>query len=154
MFLWNSLAFSVIQQMFAISDSSAFSKSSLNIWKFSVHVLLKHSLKDFERYFSSMWDEYNFVVVWTFFGIVYLWNWNETDLFQSCGHCRVFQIFWHIGCSTLTAIISAKAKLTLRWWPTGLQFKFLLLRISLTSQHRVVGPVAEVMRNIKNRNMK
>ena len=32
-----------------ISDSSAFSKSSLNIWKFSVHVLLKPSLKDFEH---------------------------------------------------------------------------------------------------------
>ena len=34
-----------------ISDSSAFSKSSLNIWKFLVHVLLKLSLKDFEQYF-------------------------------------------------------------------------------------------------------
>ena len=37
-----------------ISKSSAFSKSSLNIWKFSVHFLLKHSLKDFEHYFARM----------------------------------------------------------------------------------------------------
>ena len=37
-----------------ISGSSAFSKSSLNIWKFMVHVLLKPSLKDFEYYFVSM----------------------------------------------------------------------------------------------------
>ena len=37
-----------------ISDSSAFSKSSLNIWKFSVHVLLKPSLKNFEHYLASM----------------------------------------------------------------------------------------------------
>ena len=37
-----------------ISGSSAFSKSSLNIWKFSVHVLLKPSLEDFEHYFASM----------------------------------------------------------------------------------------------------
>ena len=37
-----------------ISDSSAFSKSSLNIWKFSVHVLLKPRLKDFEYYLASM----------------------------------------------------------------------------------------------------
>ena len=37
-----------------ISGSSAFSKSSLNIWKFSVHVLLKPALKDFEHYFASM----------------------------------------------------------------------------------------------------
>ena len=37
-----------------ISGSSALSKSSLNIWKFMVHVLLKPGLKDFERYFSSV----------------------------------------------------------------------------------------------------
>ena len=37
-----------------ISGSSAFSKSSLNIWKFSVHVLLKPSLEDFEHYLASM----------------------------------------------------------------------------------------------------
>ena len=46
-----------------ISDSPAFSKSSLNIWKFSVHVLLKPSLGNFEHYFASMLDEYNCVVV-------------------------------------------------------------------------------------------
>ena len=37
-----------------ISDSSAFSKSSLNIWKFSVHVLLKPGLENFEHYFTSV----------------------------------------------------------------------------------------------------
>ena len=37
-----------------ISGSSAFSKSSLNIWKFTVHVLLKPGLENFERYFTSM----------------------------------------------------------------------------------------------------
>ena len=37
-----------------ISDSSAFSKSSLYSWKFSVHVLLKPSLKDFEHYLANM----------------------------------------------------------------------------------------------------
>ena len=37
-----------------ISGSSAFSKSSLNIWKFSVHVLLKPGLENFEHYFASM----------------------------------------------------------------------------------------------------
>ena len=37
-----------------ISGSSAFSKSSLNIWKFSVHVLLKPSLDNFEHYFAGM----------------------------------------------------------------------------------------------------
>ena len=37
-----------------ISGSSAFSKSSLNIWKFSFHVLLKPGLKNFEHYFASL----------------------------------------------------------------------------------------------------
>ena len=60
-----------------ITGSSAFSKSSLNIWKFSVHVLLKPSLKDFEYYLASMWDKCNCVVVWVFFGIAFLRDWNE-----------------------------------------------------------------------------
>ena len=39
-----------------IFGSSAFSKSSLNIWKFLVHVLLKPSVENFEHYFASVWD--------------------------------------------------------------------------------------------------
>ena len=64
------------------SVSSAFPKSSLNIWKFLVHALLKPSLKDFEHYLASRWNERNSVVIWTFFGIALLWDWNETDIFQ------------------------------------------------------------------------
>ena len=60
-----------------ISGSSAFSNSSLNIWKFMAHVLLKPDLENFEHYFSSVWDESNCVVVWAFFGIGFLWDWNE-----------------------------------------------------------------------------
>ena len=61
-----------------ISGSSASSKSSLNSWKFLVHVLLKPSLKDFEHCLASMWNELNnCMVVWTFFGIAHLWDWNE-----------------------------------------------------------------------------
>ena len=64
-----------------ISGSSAFCKTSLNIWKFSVHVLLKPGLENFEHYFTSMWDECNRVVVWAFFGIAFLWDWNENTPF-------------------------------------------------------------------------
>ena len=42
-----------------ISSSSAFSKASLNIWKFLVHILRKPGLEDFEWYFASMGDERN-----------------------------------------------------------------------------------------------
>ena len=60
-----------------ISGSADFSKSSLTIWKFTVHVLLKPGLENFEHYFASMWDECNCVVIWAFFGIAFLWDWNE-----------------------------------------------------------------------------
>ena len=76
-----------------ISGSSAFSKTSLNIRKFTLHVLLKPGLENFEHYFTSMWDECNCAVVWAF-GM-------KTDLFQSSGHCWVFQICWHIECFLL-----------------------------------------------------
>jgi len=66
-----------------ISGSSVFSKSSLNIWKFTVHVLLKPGLENFEHYFSSVWDECNCAIVWTFFGIAFLWYWNENWTFPA-----------------------------------------------------------------------
>ena len=46
-----------------ISGSSAFSKTSLNIWNFMVHVLLKPGLENFEHYFTSIRDECNCVIV-------------------------------------------------------------------------------------------
>ena len=60
-----------------ISGSSSFSKTSLNICKFTVYVLLKPGLENFEHYFASIWDECSCVVVWAFFGIAFLWDWNE-----------------------------------------------------------------------------
>ena len=65
-----------------ISGSSAFSKPSLNIWKFRVHVLLKPGLENFEDYFPSVWDECNCAVVLASFGITFPWNWNE-NMFSS-----------------------------------------------------------------------
>ena len=67
-----------------------------------VHVLLKPGSENFEHYFTRVWDECNFVVVWAFFGIGFGIG-MKTDLFQTCGHCWVFQICWHIECSTFTA---------------------------------------------------
>ena len=50
-----------------ISGSLAFSKTNFNIWKFMFYILLKPGLENFQHYFTSMWDECNCVVVWTFF---------------------------------------------------------------------------------------
>ena len=61
-----------------ISGSSAFSKSGLNIWKSSVHILLKPRLKNFEHYFASMWDEWNWAVslhiLWHGLSLVLEWK--------------------------------------------------------------------------------
>ena len=60
-----------------ISGSSAFSKTTLNIWNFTVHILLKPGLENFEHYCTSAWDDCNCAIVWAFFGIAFLWDWNE-----------------------------------------------------------------------------
>ena len=78
MFFWNFLLFLLPTDVGnLISAFSAFSKSSLNIWKFTVHILLKPDLENFEHYFASMWNECNCAVVWIFFGIAFLWDLNE-----------------------------------------------------------------------------
>ena len=105
MFFWNSLAFVIDPAGVGnlISDSSAFSKSSLNIWKFTVHVLLKPGLENFEHYFTSVWDKYNCAVVWGFFGIAFLWDWNENWPFPVLWPLLSFPNLRHIECSTFTA---------------------------------------------------
>ena len=73
MIFWKSLAFSMIQQILTIwslvpllyLNWACISGSSLP------------SLKDFEHYLVSKWKECNCKVVWTFFGIVLLWDWNK-----------------------------------------------------------------------------
>ena len=60
-----------------ISGCSAFSKPSLYIWKFFIHILLKPSLTDVEHHLIRMWEEHNCMVIWTIFGIAFLWDWNE-----------------------------------------------------------------------------
>ena len=71
MYFWNSLAFSMIQWMLAIWSlfPLPFLKPSLNIWKFTVHILLKPGLENSEHYFPSVWDECNCAVFLAFFGV-------------------------------------------------------------------------------------
>ena len=59
-----------------ISGSSVFSKPSLYIWNFLIQVLLKPSMKDFEHNLTSMENERNCLVVWTFFSTALLWDWD------------------------------------------------------------------------------
>ena len=124
----------------SISGCSAFYKSRLNIWEFTVQVLLKPGLENFDHYFTRVWDEYNCAVVWVFFGMPSFGIRMKTDLFQSCGHCWVFQICWHIECSTFPAS-------SFRIWnsSTGIPsppldfFVLMLPKAHLTSHFRMFG---------------
>ena len=123
-----------------ISGSAGFSESSLNIWEFSVQVLLKPGLDSFDHYFPRVWDECNCVVVWTLFGIVFLWDWNENCLFPVLWPCWVFQICWYSECITLTAT-------SLRIWnssagipsPPLALFVVVLSKAHLNSHSRMSG---------------
>ena len=105
MFFWNSLAFSMIQQMLAIWSlvPLPFLKGSLNIWKFTVHVVLKPGLENFEHYFASMLDECNCAVVWAFFGIAFLWDWNENWPFPVLWPLSFPNLLANWECSTFIA---------------------------------------------------
>ena len=91
-----------------ISGSSALSKSSLNIWKITVQVLLKPGeflkLENFEHYFVSMWDECSCAIVWTFFGIAFLWDWICHSPMEGPKHLSrragISLVLWHYFVST------------------------------------------------------
>ena len=123
-----------------MSGSSAFSKSSLNIWKFTVDILLKPSLENFEHYFAGVWNEFKHVVVTTFFSIAFLWDWNENWPFPVLWPLLSFPDCWHTECSTLTAS-------SFRIWnfSTGIPspplalFVVMLPKVHLTSHSRMSG---------------
>ena len=77
--------------------------TELYICKFSVYVLLKPSLKDFEHNLTSMWDEHNCPAVWTIFGTALIWDWNENWSFPVLWPLLNLPNLLHIECSTLTA---------------------------------------------------
>ena len=88
---------------------------------------------------TSLWDECSYVVVWTFFGIAFLQDWNENWPFPVLWH-RFFHICWHIECSTFTAS-------SFRIWnsSTGIPslplalFIVMLPKVHLTSYSRMSG---------------
>ena len=141
MFFWNSLAFSMTQQMLAIWSlvPLPFQIQLVHLEGLG-HVLLKPIGKDFEHYLASMWNKSNCMVVWTFFGTVLLRIGMKMDLFQSCGLCWVFQICWHIECSTLTAssfrIWNSSAEIPS---PPLALFIVMLPKAHLTSHSRMSG---------------
>ena len=117
-----------------------FSKTSLNIWKFSIHVSLKPGLENFEHYFTSVWDECNCVVVWAFFGIAFLRDRNENWPFPVLWPLLSFQICWHIESSTFTAssFRISNSSTGIPSHPLAL-FVVILSKAHLTSHSRMSG---------------
>ena len=105
MLFWNSLAFSMIQRMLAIwslvplpflkpawtSGSSRFTYCCILPWRTLSIILLAYEMSAILWYF-----EHSLALLFLRIGM-------KTDLFQSCGHCWVLQIYWYIECSTFTA---------------------------------------------------
>ena len=122
---------------YLIFGSSAFSKSSLYVWMFSVHIPVKPSLENFEH--ASMWNEHNCMV------LNILWHCPSLGLewkltFSIPVATVVFQICWHIECSTFTASF-------FRIWNNSAGIPSLLLalfivmlpKVHLTSHSRMSG---------------
>ena len=142
MFFWNSLAFVIIQQMLAIwslvsmpflnpgwtSGSSWFTYS----WSLACRIL-SFTLQAYEMSTIVRWFEHSLAL--PFFGIG-----MKTDLFQSRGHCWVFQICWYVEYSTFTAS-------SFRIWnssagilsPPLALFVVMLPKAHLTLQSRISG---------------
>ena len=142
MFFWNSLDFSMIQWLLAIwsmvplpflnpawtSGSSWFTYCWSLAWRILSTTLLAYEM-------SAIVQQFEHSLALPFFGIG-----MKTDLFQSCGHCWVFQICWHIEGSTCTvSSLRIWNSLTLMPSPPLALFVVMLPRAHLTSNSRMSG---------------
>ena len=140
MFFWNSLLSLWSNKCWQFE--LCLSKPSLYIWNFSVHVLLKPSLKYFRHNFTNMWNEGNCTNVLTLFcDIALVWVWMKTDLFQSCGQCWFFQICWHIewSISTASSFRILKSSVGIPSPPLALFVVVMFPKAHLTSHSRMSG---------------
>ena len=133
MFFWNSLTFSMIQRMLAIwslvplpflkpawtSGSSRFTYCWSLAWRILSITLLACEM-------SAIVQQFEHSLALPFFRIR-----MKTDLFQSCGHCWVFQICWHIECSTFTA---SSYILIARKYPKGKHERNIQITVSIVLQ--------------------
>ena len=86
-----------------ISGSSSFSKSSVDLWKFLVRIMLKPGMQDFKHDLNSMGDECNCPMVSTFFSTTLFGNWDENRPCPVLWSLVGLRICCHTECSTLTA---------------------------------------------------
>ena len=114
-----------------ISGFPAFSKTRLNIWKSTVHVLLNPGLENVEHYFSVS-DECNCAVVWALLVIAFLWNWNQVlSHSKRWEPLEIFFFFLRMGNDGLSSVASLDRQRANRPYLVGSQSS---LPVSLTPQ--------------------
>ena len=121
-----------------ISDSSAFSKPSLDIWKFLVCVMLKPSMQDFQHDLTSMEDECNCLLARTFFSTSVLGNWDEDWPFPVLWLLLSLPDCWHIDSNTLIASSFRVLNSSIPLYPLAL-LTAVLPKAHLTSYSRMSG---------------
>ena len=133
MFFWNSCFFDDSSDVGnLISGSSAFSKTSLNILKFTVHILLKPGLENFEHYFASMWDSEFIYGFW----YRYIMSCANRDSFTSL----LFLIWTHfISISYLTLLAGTSNICWLNVLRKGIHVFFLILAHLFTIKYVSCG---------------
>ena len=144
MFFWNSLAFLMIQQMLDPAIWSLVPLPFLNpTWTFGSSRFMYcwslawriFSVTLLACEMSAIVQQFEHSLALHFFGIGV-----KTDLFQSCGHCWVFQICWHTECNTLTLsfrILNSSVGIPS---PPLVLFIVLLPKAHLTSHSKMSGP--------------
>ena len=140
---WNSLAFLMIQWILAIWSlvSLPFLKPAWTSGSSEVSFFkLKPGSEIWGHYFTSVWDECSCVVVYHSLALPFFGIGMKTDFFQSCGHFWVFQICWHIECSTFTASYFRMWNSSTGIWSPPLSlFIVMLPKAHLTSHSRMSG---------------
>ena len=146
MFFWNSLAFLMIHRMLAIS--SLVPPPFLNpVWTSGSsrgHVLLKTGLENFEHYFASVWNECNCEVVWTFFGISFLWDCNENWPFPVLWPLLSFPNSLAYRVQSAAGILSSAGILSAAYWVHGITQAGMLEWFAISSSRDLPNPGIEL----------
>ena len=141
MLFWTSLGFSMIQWMLTICSlvPLPFLNPACTSGSSRFMYCLKPSVKDFEHYLTSVWDECSCAVVWAFFDIGFLWNWNENWPFPVLWPLLSFpnsMAYWMWHFHSIFRIWNSSTGIPS---PPLALFIVMLLKVHLTSHSRMSG---------------
>jgi len=95
-------------------------------------------LENFEHYFTSVWDECNCAVVWAFFGIAFLWDWNENWLFSILRYINTLK--------KLQVLKKTKPKTRMVTWPKSFKVKRITMKYLFSSWWKIVDCFTTILK--------